>query len=228
MRKPLLCVVLAATLCAGWLWANAETGGYPETAPSVSAPSDAALTLRDFAYFPDFRFNTDDACEQEFRFPDPEVVKRHFGEPGSLEEETYSTQMFYPFGWVYLERDDEAYREIEVLIVTDALAGPRGLRVGDSVEALLAAFHNESAGLPMHSDEEGEITLYSADSNDGAIFQYGYAVYLGDDYLGNAYLGKKLVTIEYGMGNGQQQKCTVSFEVGGGAISQIRWRVFAH
>lgn len=227
MRKPMLCIVLAALLLAGGLWANADICGYPEAAPSLDAPSDAALTLRDFTYFPDIQFNTDDACEQEFRVPGPEAVKRRFGEPSALEEETYSTQMFYPFGWVYLERDDEAYQEIEVLIATDELEGPRGLRVGDSVEALLAAFHNESAGLPMHTEEEGEISLYYVDSDGGAIFQYGYAVYLGNDYLGDAYLGKRLVTIEYGMVNGQQT-CTVSFEVGGGAISQIRWQVFAY
>lgn len=225
MRKLLLCAALAAALLTGGLRANAD-GGYPEAAPSLDAPSDAALTLRDFAYFPDFQFNTDVVYGHELRFPDPEAVKRRFGEPSSLEEETFSTQMFYPFGWVYLERDDQAYSEIEVLIDTDVLEGPRGLRVGDSVEALLAAFHNESTGLPMRSDKEGEIGLYFVGSDDGMFFQYGYATYLGNDYLDGAYMGKKLVTIEYGMVNGQQ-KCTVSFEVGGGVISQIRWQVYA-
>lgn len=216
MRKTVLCLMLV--LAAALFVADIGVCEYPEEAPPLDANSDAALTLEDFAYFTDFPFNMDDGYGREWHFPDPEMVKKRFGEPDSEEEVAGIVDMYYPFGWVTLNRDEGVYWGIEVLISTDALEGPRGLRVGDSVEALLAAFHNEDAGLPMQSDEEGEITLYHLDTTSEAIYQYGYAVYLGGE--GNA----RLVTIEYGVDNRKnEQKCTVSFEVGDGVISQIRW-----
>lgn len=216
--KKLLPIALATALCTVCIGAYA----YPEEGtPLLGANSDAALTPQDFFYFADYPLGTEGGCEEEFRVPGPEVVKRCCGEPDSEDVEAGSIWMYYPFGWVLLERDGDAYWGMEVLIDTDALEGPRGLRVGDSVEILLAAFHNEDAGLPMRTDEGGVINLFQVKSGGGSIFQYGYAEYLGGEP------GEKLVTIEYGFVNESkpEQRCTVSFEVGEGVISQIRWRV---
>jgi len=220
MRKSMLCLLLAAALCAVGFGARAYLEG-EEAAPPLDANSDAALTFRDFAYFSDDTFGIDDGYQREWRSPGPEEVKQRFGEPGSEEEEAGYVWMYYPFGWVVLDRrvDTKVYYGIEVLINADGLEGPRGLRVGDSVEALLAAFHNEDAGLPMGSDEEGVILLFGAETADGEVFQYGYGSYLGEEPYGN------LVTIEYGIICKQGESCTASFEVSGGAITQIRWRV---
>lgn len=205
--KKRIALTLATTLCAIGISAFA----YPEAAPPLNARSDAALTLQDFAYFSDF----------QFAIPGPEEVKGRFGEPDLVEEEVGFVEMNYPFGCVLLDRDDGAFWGIEIVISTDTLEGPRGLRVGDSVETLLAAFHNEDAGLPMRSDEEGVIQLFHAENDDGTVFQYGYAVYLGGEP------GQNLVTIDYGFGNKNkpEQRCRVSFEVGDGVISHIQWKV---
>jgi len=193
MRKSVLCLLLVAILCAVGVSARAFLEG-EEVAPSLDAASDAALTLQDFAYFSDFCFITDNDNQREWRSLGPEEVKQRFGEPDSEEEETGYIWMYYPFGWALLDRrvDTKTYYGVELLINVDGLEGPRGLRVGDSVEALLAAFHNEDAGLPMRSDEEGIILLFSVEMADGAVFQYGYASYLGEEPCEN------LVTIEYG------------------------------
>jgi len=192
-----------------------------EAAPHLDAGSDAALTLQDFAYFPDFPFITDGGYQLEWRSPGPEVVKQRFNEPDSAEEEAGYVWMYYPFGWILLDRhvDTLAFYGMEVLINADGLEGPRGLCIGDSVEALLAVFHNEGAGLPMRADEEGIIILFHVETDEGAILQYAYAVYLGGDP------SEELVTVEYGVVYKDALSCIVSFEVGGGVISQIRWRV---
>jgi len=219
MRKSVLCLLLVTTLCAVGVSARAFLEGEQVASP-LDAASDAALTLQDFAYFSDYHFITENDNQREWRSPGPEEVKQRFSEPDSEEEETGYIWMYYPFGWALLDRhvDTKTYYGVEVLINADELEGPRGLRVGDSVEALLAAFHNEDAGLPMYSDEEG-IILFHVETDEGAILQYAYAVYLGGDP------SEELITIEYGVVYKDALSCIVSFEVGGGVISQIRWRV---
>ena len=220
MRKSVLCLLLVTTLCAVGVSARAFLEG-EEVAPPLDADSDAALTLQDFAYFTDFQFITDDGYQRECRSPGPEVVKQRFDEPDSAEEEAGYVWMHYPFGWILLDRrvDTLTCYGIEVLINVDGLEGPRGLRIGDSVEALLAAFHNGDTGLPMRTDEEGTIILFHVETDEGATLQYAYAVYLGGDP------SEELIAIEYGVVYKDALSCIVSFEVGGGVISQIRWRV---
>ena len=220
MRKSVLCLLLVAILCAAGVSARAFLEG-EEVAPPLDAASDAALTLQDFAYFSDYHFITENDNQLEWRSPSPEAVKQCFDEPDSMEEEAGYVWMYYPFGWILLDRrvDTLTCYGIEVLINVDGLEGPRGLRIGDSVEALLAAFHNEDTSLPIRTDEEGIILLFSVVMADGVGFQYGYASYLGDEPREN------LATIEYGTVYKHGESCTVSFEVSDGTITQIRWRV---
>jgi len=217
MKKTVLCLFLAAVLCSASIGAHAILEG-GEDALYLHAGGEGALTAQDFSYFVDTQSVSGDDPQWELRIPGPEAVKQRFGEPDSEEAEAGSVRMYYPFGWVILERNADTYWGIEVLISTDGLEGPRGLRIGDTVEALLAAFRNEDAGLPAQVAEEGEIVLFLLEPADGPASQHGYAVYRGAD------ISKELVTIEYGFTCEGGESCRVSFEVGGGSISQIRWR----
>ncbi len=184
-------------------------------APAGEATQSAQpLALSDFQYFPHFQIATDNAGEQDFRFPGLEVVTANFGQPIRVDEDDYTVALTYPFGDVALAKAGDTFSGITIRIDTDALAGPRGIRVGDSLETLLAAFQNDRAGeaLDVQNDE-----IYLYQESDGAFQRFGSATFIAGE----------LVTVDYNVSNSYQQACWVSFEIRGGMITQIRWDVYS-
>lgn len=137
----------------------------------------------------------------------------------TMDEEGSGTWLFeYAFGMVAATADTMEAAEnpiAEVEILTDEIAGPRGLWVGDAMVDVLAAFPNEN---PQLDGDAAYAALYTSQTGGSAENGWGWVLRRNEAVEGVEYV----VTMPAEGMEGHRQELSLFFLVENGVVTSIR------
>ena len=172
------------------------------------------FTAADFAYIPDFSVSPSADFTKVFLCPGYGDVIRGFGKASSETEDALQRVLTYEFGNIVLRSWDNKPSTLWLTIINDKLDGPRGIKVGDPCEKVLAAFKNKLALL-----HKGEFKA--------ALYEEGKRPVPA--YLGRIFQDSRtgrIISLYYWHGNKHKSMAiSVNFVIENGVVSKIMWSI---
>ncbi|GEM_PF-2558625 len=177
----------------------AEAGQSEETVPGA-ASAEGALTLNEISTV----FNMNEA----------DIIER-YGQPKertteALFEGANALNLIYGFSRFSLDNEENGFVYAAVLS-DDLVEAPRGVRIGDSLETLIAKFPNQG---------DGTIKEDPMEAGHGYQLLYGANEYMTEHGV-IEYLNQVPVSVTYGT----QEGAIVAFELENGQVARVRYEM---
>ncbi len=126
-----------------------------QSASLAAAQSQSMFTLNDFKYFEGVTMVKQTKSSATFTKPTEKLCTKHFGKAQKRSATKKVVTLSYAFGTARIYPANGVHDADFVLTIKNAkLPGPRGLRVGDSYQKVLAAFRNDRAGKSLQNGDE--------------------------------------------------------------------------